>query len=346
MQNTQAQHLLSTLFTAMDASCANTTESTQDWVWAYLYEKHGSSYRKTGAFMFIGPQGERIGLLSGGCLEQDISRQAMKTASLGQDRLIEYNAFDFDDDTTPFNTGCEGHIKIALMRINVNILNALRTLHNTLTQGHTACCELTLSTQATHIKHITIDVSQAKQPQASFRATTSSQSIYTRHNITPIPKLLVLGGGSDAVALCTLGHAMGWQLELWDERAGFAKPSDFQHTLLRTENLNAHAHDLLATFDAIIIKHHNLSKDSQWLAALAGIASNTEQCAYIGLLGPKRRKAMVVEEAAKIAAIDEALIHRIHSPAGLNIGGDTPEAVALSILSHIHQTLFLEPASC
>ena len=50
-----------------------------DWVMVVMIAKSGSSYRNPGAFMLVGPHGERLGVMSGGCLEQDIVKQAFFT---------------------------------------------------------------------------------------------------------------------------------------------------------------------------------------------------------------------------------------------------------------------------
>ena len=64
------------------------------WVLATLIARVGASYRKEGAMMFVSPSGERIGVLSGGCLETDIVHKARKASHLGEAVIIEYDSLE------------------------------------------------------------------------------------------------------------------------------------------------------------------------------------------------------------------------------------------------------------
>jgi xanthine dehydrogenase accessory factor len=77
-------------------------------------------------------------------------------------------------------------------------------------------------------------------------------------------------------------------------------------------------------FDAAVVMTHNFARDAEILRQL--LAS---QIQYIGLLGPKARGDELLVE---IGALRDA---RLHSPVGLDLGGDTPEEIALSIVAEI-----------
>jgi xanthine/CO dehydrogenase XdhC/CoxF family maturation factor len=77
---------------------------------------------------------------------------------------------------------------------------------------------------------------------------------------------------------------------------------------------------------------HHLPSDEAYLRELA----ESELPAYIGLLGPKARRARLAQE---LGAVIDKLVARIHGPVGLDIGAMTPEGIALSIVSQIHAWL-------
>jgi xanthine dehydrogenase accessory factor len=101
------------------------------------------------------------------------------------------------------------------------------------------------------------------------------------------------------------------------------------------------AFDLRAT-DAAVLMSHSFEQDSRVLAALLALETPP---AYIGVLGPQRRTREMLAEAAHRLNLPakEDLIERwlkaIHAPTGLDVGAETPAAIALSILSEIQQTL-------
>ena len=79
---------------------------------------------------------------------------------------------------------------------------------------------------------------------------------------------------------------------------------------------------------AALAMHHNFEMDREALEAVA-----TTGIAFIGLLGPKRRR----DDLFKVLPTDvrENLLPRLHSPIGLDLGGHGPEAIALSIAAQL-----------
>src|SRR5689334_8126284 len=82
-----------------------------------LVETAGSTYRKPGALMLIASNGDSSGLLSGGCLEGDLSEYARGVIDTGQPRLVTYDMRGGDDLIWGLGLGCEGAMHILLMRL-------------------------------------------------------------------------------------------------------------------------------------------------------------------------------------------------------------------------------------
>jgi xanthine/CO dehydrogenase XdhC/CoxF family maturation factor len=116
------------------------------------------------------------------------------------------------------------------------------------------------------------------------------------------PRAIVIFGGGDAEPVAQFGRAIGWRVDVVKPRAEFDARE----------------------FDAAVVMTHNFARDADILRQL--LAS---QIQYIGLLGPKSRGD---ELLAEIGASREP---RLHSPIGLDLGGETPEEIALSIVAEI-----------
>jgi len=116
------------------------------------------------------------------------------------------------------------------------------------------------------------------------------------------PRSIAIFGGADASPVAQLARTVGWRVDVIKPRAEFD------------------ARD----FDAAVVMTHNFSRDADILRQLL-----VSQIQYIGLLGPKSRGD---ELLAEVGASREA---RLHSPIGLDLGGETPEEIALSIVAEI-----------
>ncbi len=80
----------------------------------------------------------------------------------------------------------------------------------------------------------------------------------------------------------------------------------------------------------LVMTHHYLHDR----AILAGVLAS--KAPYVGLLGPKRRaEDLLADLAAQGVRFDDDDLARLHAPAGLDLGGDGPEAIALSVVGEI-----------
>jgi xanthine/CO dehydrogenase XdhC/CoxF family maturation factor len=130
-------------------------------------------------------------------------------------------------------------------------------------------------------------------------------------HIEPAAKrsLVIYGGGPDVQPLAQMADLAGMRVEV-------VRPRD-----VHPEQVTA------PDADAVVIMTHNYLYDLALLKTVLG--SNVE---YIGLLGPKTRGQELLAEAGGDPA-------RVHNPAGLNIGGETPEEIALSIVAEVQAVL-------
>ncbi|MCU1347846.1 MAG: Alanine dehydrogenase [Acidobacteria bacterium] len=136
-------------------------------------------------------------------------------------------------------------------------------------------------------------------------------------SIRPQRTLAVFGGGPDAPPVAKLAESIGWQATL-------AAPRDL-HPDDVAKRLD------LASFDAAVIMTHNYLFDLTLLGALL-----PSPIPYVGLLGPRSRGDELV---AQVDGITPAMRARLHNPIGLDLGGESPDEIALSIVAEIQAVL-------
>ena len=155
--------------------------------------------------------------------------------------------------------------------------------------------------------------------------------------VEPPIAVLLFGAGADAVPLVRIASELGWQVTVHDHRPAFLTKERFPDALRlvpqTVDEPPAAIHADKRT--AGVIMTHNYVRDRMILPAL--INSNLF---YIGALGPKRRTEQLLEElAADDQIFSEQQLSRLFAPVGLDIGADTPESIALSIIGEIQSVL-------
>jgi xanthine dehydrogenase accessory factor len=125
--------------------------------------------------------------------------------------------------------------------------------------------------------------------------------------IEPAIRLLVFGGGPDRVPLRAFAEILGWEVFELDQPAELARHVDYR--------------------TAAIVKSHNYGRDFAALCTLLKL-----DLAYVGLLGPRKRRDQLLN-----AVLDEgiAIDAEVFAPAGLDLGAETPEELALALVSEI-----------
>ena len=147
----------------------------------------------------------------------------------------------------------------------------------------------------------------------------------------PPPRLLVYGAVDTAEALCRAAKLLGWQTIVADARAKFATreriPSADELVVAWPDDaLDQVAPDHQTAI--VVLTHDDKFDEPALVGALA------TEAFYIGALGSRRNQERRRERLLEAGVSEEAL-DRIMGPCGLDLGADTQEETALSILSEI-----------
>jgi xanthine dehydrogenase accessory factor len=149
--------------------------------------------------------------------------------------------------------------------------------------------------------------------------------------IAPQPTLLLIGAGHVAVPLAKLAHLLGFRTVVFDDRAEYANRDCFpQAEEVLVEEFEAGLSRLDITPNTwIIVATRSHESDA---AALRAVVESS--AAYIGLLG-SRRKVSLIFKAVQEQGVGEEQLARVYAPVGLDLGAETPEEIALSIMAEI-----------
>ena len=154
----------------------------------------------------------------------------------------------------------------------------------------------------------------------------------------PVP-LTIFGAGDDAIPLAQAAKLIGWHVTVIDARPAYATPERFPTAdavhCLRPEALLSSPHVVFPPETMAMIMTHNFTHDLELLRVVL-----PRPLRYLGALGPKSRTQRLLDALADAGVTfpDEALA-RLHGPAGLDIGAETPEAIAISILGEMQAVL-------
>jgi xanthine/CO dehydrogenase XdhC/CoxF family maturation factor len=151
--------------------------------------------------------------------------------------------------------------------------------------------------------------------------------------IAPAIQLVIVGAGNDAQPLMSMAYLLGWNIVVIDGRPAYITTQRFAKagkTALSksTEILQAFVVDEQT---AVVLMTHNYNYDIEALEQLL-----YTDCNYVGVLGPKKKLHKMFDELTdKGIEIDEDKVRNIYGPVGLDIGAETSEEIALSIIAEI-----------
>jgi xanthine dehydrogenase accessory factor len=148
--------------------------------------------------------------------------------------------------------------------------------------------------------------------------------------------ILLFGAGADAIPFVRIASELGWQVTVHDHRPAFLTEERFPDAeKLVHQTVDEPPQIRADDRTAGVIMTHNYARDRLILPEL--LDSNAF---YVGALGPKRRTEQLLEEiSADGRTFSEEKLARLFAPVGLDIGADTPESIALSIIGEIQSVL-------
>ncbi len=326
---------------------AHLDERGASYLLATVVRVAGSSYRRPGARMLVADDRWLAGCVSGGCLEGDVMLRGAHRCRSGP-VVVTYDS-TVDDDAWAVRLGCNGIVDVLLEHVDGS--NDAIAFARACFAAETGGTLVTVIASA--IDGARVGDRVARGPAIPLRNGVADPVVRAAleaaahgpagvvevagvtalvETIRPSPQLFVLGSGHDAAPLVTLAQSIGFRVTVADH--AIREPSRFLTTpTLSTGGDVAKVRALIdAAADAyVVIMHHQQGADRDALAM--AVASRAR---YIGVLGPARR----TRELAEGLTLDA----RVHAPIGLDLGAETPEQIALSIVAELQAVSHRAPA--
>jgi xanthine dehydrogenase accessory factor len=270
----------------------------QDFAFATLVRAEGSSYRRPGARMLICADGQTVGSLSGGCLEEEVALQARDVLRTGRPVLMSFD--------TRRRFGCAGHIDIFIERIPTRFLVKLA---GQIEARQTCRVVTTFEGNREELGSRVSEAGASRLNPESIRDWGQSLLPVLIQDVHPPIRLLVCGDGPDSAPLQSLGKLLGWLI---------IPIRDINSTPLSLDQ-----------WTAAIVKSHNYGRDFAALRKLLPM-----NLRYVGLIGPRKRRDQLLNDLLDVGVPINA---GFFAPAGIDLNAETPEEIALAIVSEIQR---------
>ncbi len=329
---------------------------------ATVVEVSGSTYRTIGARMLIGPGDKVTGSISGGCLEGDVVLRSRAVVAGGKAALVTYDTTSPEDIFWGTGMGCGGKTTVLIQPLTQHLSQVLTRAAESLRRDHPVVL-LTLLERDGTLAHADLGLSalcgeegeklpagfaELGETQELARAcsqvladkkprilTFGEESVQTRvvlEALVPPQHLVVFGGGHDVLPVLHTAKNNGWRVSIVLRRKELddGKFSSADSVLVWQDD-ELPALDFLNDRTACVVMTHQYLEDRDILLRLM-----PSPVWYIGLLGPQKRARQLLDELEQGGHnFSRQQYERLYSPVGLDLGAETAEEIALSIIGEI-----------
>ena len=341
-------------------------------VLATIVRTCGSTYRRAGARMLVAQDGRSAGLISGGCLENDLRERTADVFAAGRPLLVTYDSTSGDDILWGLGLGCTGIAHVLLERVSaaekcaslefieecrrrrrggaIAIPYPCGAIPGLAGDGRVFACEGEArdregagdSPGAALRRACASALSTAESSHVTVIYPGGSTEVFVEYIAPPVP-LFVFGAGPDAAPLVHLASGLGWHVTVVDRRPAYLTKNSFPSA---DQLILAHSGEIRDAVAippgavAVIMTHH-FPGDVEIARILL-----PSPAVYVGLLGPHAKANLLLDNLAGEGVLPtEEELAKFHSPAGLDIGSETPEEIALSIIAEIQSVLHQRPGT-
>lgn len=149
--------------------------------------------------------------------------------------------------------------------------------------------------------------------------------------ILPIELLYIFGAGHIAIPLCKIGKIVGFRVVVLDDRSEYASKDRFPEAddvlTIDYKSIDSLIEFNNSCFIVIVTRGHR----SDELVLKQVIDKNV---AYIGMIGSQNKVNTIITHLLE-DGVDKALVEKVYAPIGIDIGAETPEEIAVSIIGQI-----------
>lgn len=341
-----------------NATCKKTALAT-------VVKVDGSAYRRPGARMLITEDGGLTGAISGGCLEGDALRKAQLVIFQEKSMVVTYDTTDDDDQKFGVGLGCNGIIQVLIEPIDpLNENNAIMLLKECRKTRKNAVLITAFSLRnareeqiGTRLLYLDADntfgnigsddlfnkvheeipyLFEIKSNIIKEYADLDDLNIFFEW-VKPAVQLMLFGAGNDTIPLVRLAAVLGWEITVLDGRKSYATKERFPQA---NRIVVGKAEEVVNKIEmdhntVVLLMTHNFDYEAVVLENI-----HTYSLPYIGILGPKKKTEKLLDKLLnKGIDLTGCLETNLFAPIGLDIGSESPEEIALSILAEVQAVI-------
>ena len=305
---------------------------------ATIVRRVGATPRDAGAKIFIEEGGRLFGTIGGGCVEAEVWQEAQQILCAGKPTLFHYamNAQQVEDEGMICGGSLDILMEPALARhkkLYDSILSAERRGERgiVVTRFEGSYTKALVRANAASTGD---EIDQETVAQLKDRWNDKKPSIFNGLIVEPLvpsSTLCIYGAGHISQSIARIAKMVSFWVAIIDDRGDFANKERFpeadeiivddfdflsQYIPRDTESYavivtRGHKHDAIVLEEVLKVPHR-----------------------YIGMIG-SGRKVHIIYEALRAKGIDDRLLALVHAPIGIDINAETPEEIALSIVSEL-----------
>jgi xanthine dehydrogenase accessory factor len=316
-----------------------------------------SAPRQPGASMLVGPHGEAVGSVSGGCVEGAVYELGEQVLHDGRPVLQRYGVSD--DDAFAVGLTCGGILDIFVEKVNPDTYAQLSAVADAVrTQSPVAVATVVAGPASRLGARLVVWPDRVDGTTGSQRLDEAIRddarglldvgrnamltygvdgqrrgeglSVFVE-SFAPPPRMIVFGAIDFAAAVARVGSFLGYRVTVCDARPTFATRKRFPEV---DEVIVAWPHRYLAETEVdertvVCVLTH----DPKFDVPLLEVALR-KPLAYLGAMGSRRTNEDRADRLRELGFTEDDLV-RLHAPIGLDVGGRTPEETAVSVAAEI-----------
>jgi xanthine/CO dehydrogenase XdhC/CoxF family maturation factor len=332
---------------------------------ATVVRVRGSAYRRPGARMLIAETGRFAGSVSGGCLEEFTMADARDVMRTGKPKLISFDTRLNSRNAIGMGYGCNGLLDVLIepvhegsavmhwleSRLDDQAVAGMATVF-ACSDGELVKTGARLYRQDNHVESTDISDGDLQRKMLGSLEATMADGVNNTDAIDwkgakvevlnevfqPAVQLLIYGAVFHTMPVKQIAEGLGWNVAVRDDPSTNANLMDFPgaEDLVvddgTVERTMLHRPSRLA----VLFLTHNFMHIIEKLKEILPLHP-----VYIGILGSRKKTEKILQTLQKegFSLTDR---HRaiLHYPVGLDIGGDKPESIALSVAAEIHAAMF------
>lgn len=318
---------------------------------AVVLEAEGSTPCKAGAKAIVDAEGVIEGTIGGGWVERETQQRAAETIHAGLPFVLDFDLHGRAARQT--NPICGGKMRV--------LMDPTAGKHRAAYEAAAAIRQrrgrgVLLTAVCGHDQwDVTVQClpEQAIPPELGFPGAETARAALARDQtglfvseptpggqrlevlvepLSPRPVLLIVGGGHVGQAVAAQAVLVGFEIIVVDDRPEFTRPELFPHgTTTRCGRIGEEVARFpfsVDTYAVIVTRGHRYDAD-----ALA--ACLHKPAAYVGMIGSRRKVAMMREEFLRSGRATPAEFDRVYAPIGLDIGSVTVPEIATSVVAQL-----------